>query len=108
MEIDLVSSRVDIIVDIIRHATFTSSCLRHAASASFGWTWIFVIFTHTLRQWQLADMEVLGIVTQGQAATCCGGTVGVCERRCPPPHPCKGGGEVLLTFLIALARSLPF
>jgi hypothetical protein len=50
---------------------------------------------------QLEEIEIFGLVTQGQAATGCGGSVGVCERRCPPPHQCKGGGEVLLFWCYA-------
>jgi hypothetical protein len=44
MEMDLVSSRVDMIVDIIRHATFTPSCLRHAGGCVFCIHWLDVKF----------------------------------------------------------------
>ncbi len=54
---------------------------------------------------QLEEIEIFGLVTQGQAATCCGGTVGVCEKLCPPPHPCKGGGEVLPVLCCACKHS---
>ena len=54
------------------------------ADNTYGWMEIFL----------QEETELFGIVTQGQAATCCSGTVGICERLCPPPHNCKGGGEV--------------
>ena len=41
------------------------------------------------------EMEILGIVTQGQAATGCSGTRGVCKGLCAPPHSptrCNGAG----------------
>ena len=49
-------------------------------------------------QWMEMDLQeetkIFGLVTQGQAQTGCSGTRGVCEALCPPPHRCKGGGEV--------------
>jgi len=48
-------------------------------------------------QWMEMDlgqeMEIIGLVTQGQAATGCSGTLGKCDEKCPPPHACNGGGE---------------
>jgi hypothetical protein len=45
----------------------------------------------------LEEMQIYGIVTQGQAATNCSGTRGICVSLCPPPHQCKGGGEINFT-----------
>ena len=45
----------------------------------------------------LEEMQIYGLVTQGQAATNCSGTRGICVSICPPPHKCKGGGEINFT-----------
>lgn len=54
----------------------------------------------------LQDTEIFGIITQGQAATCCSGQRFVCVRKCPPPHGCKGGGEQNFSTIVQVKYRL--
>jgi len=52
--------------------------------------------TPDIGQWMEMDLgqetTLLGVVTQGECATGCGGICGVCSGKCPKKRPCNGGG----------------